>query len=262
MPPPRSLQEQLDVLAHGAVQPVLLVTDVERREELLVHVVLVDPTDGVGESGHESTMPVFTRRFAVPAGPGPSDDDVRRLRSQTVTAFAERLRALLQADQPLRRLTYPEVGATSGPLPSGYAHLDRRRVVGRGRTAFERAAEQVMTYGVQRGAGLRVRAAAPRASPGDDVTVVLGRGRLAVEAPCRVVTTVDTPSRRGFAYGTLEGHPETGEERFVVEHHDDDTVTLTVRAFSRPAWRSARLAGPAGRLVQRVVTERYLRSLG
>ena len=260
MPQPRTFQEQLDVLAVGEAQPVLLVTDVERREDLLVHVVLVDPTDGVGPSGHASTLPVFTRRFAVPAGTGPSEDDVRRLRSQTVTAFADRLRALLQ-DEPVRRLTYPEVGATSGPLPPGYAHLDRRRVVGRGRATFERVAEGVMTYGVQRGAGLRVRAASPRASLGDDVTVVLGPRRWAVEAPCRVVATVDEPARRGFAYGTLEGHPESGEELFLAEHHDDDTVTLTVRAFSRPAWRSARLAGPAGRLLQRVVTQRYLSAL-
>ena len=259
MPRPRTFQEQLDVLAHGGVQPVLLVTDVERRDDLLVHVVLVDPADGAGASGHASTLPVFTRRFPVPDGPGPSDDDVRRWRAETVTALADRLRTLLQDD---RRLTYAEIGATEGLLPPGYAHLDRRRVVGRGRAAFERAAEEVMTYGVQRGAGLRVRAARPRASTGDDVTVLLGPGRWAVEAPCRVVATLDTPTRRGFAYGTLEGHPESGEERFVVEHHDDDAVTLAIRAFSRPAWRSARLAGPAGRLVQRVVTERYLRALG
>ena len=63
----------------------------------------------------------------------------------------------------------------------------------------------------------------------------LGRRRLAVSAPVRVVYVVDEPRRRGFAYGTLPGHPESGEEAFVVELQEDDEVTFTVTAFSRPA---------------------------
>jgi hypothetical protein len=73
---------------------------------------------------------------------------------------------------------------------------------------------------------------------------------------------VDEPRRRGFAYGTLAGHPESGEEAFMIEHHDDDTVSFKVTAFSRPATRLAKLAGPVGAVVQRQVTVRYLRSLG
>lgn len=157
--------------------------------------------------------------------------------------------------------TYPEVGATRGALPSGYAHLDRRRTIGRGAGDFARAADAVMTWQVQRRAGLTVRASSERAATGVRVTVRLGVGRLGVDAPCVVVLTVDEPRRRGFAYGTLAGHPEQGEELFLVEHHADDTVTLTVRAFSRPALWWTRAAGPAARLVQRLVTERYLRAL-
>jgi uncharacterized protein (UPF0548 family) len=41
---------------------------------------------------------------------------------------------------------------------------------------------------------------------------------------------VDEPGRRGFAYGTLPGRPETGEEAFVVEKTNDD-VYLVIRAF-------------------------------
>ena len=67
--------------------------------------------------------------------------------------------------------------------------------------------------------------------------------------------------RRGFAYGTLPGHPESGEEAFVIERHDDDTVSFTITAFSRHATRLARVAGPLGRAAQRRITARYLRSL-
>ncbi len=158
-------------------------------------------------------------------------------------------------------LTYAEVGATRGPLPAGYHHLERSRAIGRGRPAFERAAERVMAWDVQRGAGLRVESEAPTASAGADVTVCLGPGRWAVRAPCRVVYTVESPTTRGFAYGTLDGHAESGEELFVVTLDADGTVTLSVRAFSRPATWLTRLTGPGTRLVQRLVTHRYLHAL-
>jgi uncharacterized protein (UPF0548 family) len=91
--------------------------------------------------------------------------------------------------------------------------------------------------------------------------LLLGRAPVVVRAPVRVVYVVDEPRRRGFAYGTLPGHPECGEESFVVELGDDDAVTFEITAFSRPASRLARAAGPAGRAVQRWVTRRYVKAL-
>ncbi|MCW2761725.1 MAG: hypothetical protein JWR85_1926 [Marmoricola sp.] len=82
-----------------------------------------------------------------------------------------------------------------------------------------------------------------------------------MNAPVRVVYRVDEERRKGFAYGTLPGHPESGEEAFVVELREDEQVTLTISAFSRPASRLARLGGPLTRIIQRWVTDRYLRAL-
>jgi uncharacterized protein (UPF0548 family) len=85
---------------------------------------------------------------------------------------------------------------------------------------------------------------------------------LGIEAPCRVVYTVDEPNRRGFAYGTLPGHPESGEEAFMVElDPDGDEVSLTVKAFSRPASRLARVSGPLSHKIQHLITDRYFRAL-
>jgi uncharacterized protein (UPF0548 family) len=67
-----------------------------------------------------------------------------------------------------------------------------------------------MRWEVQRGAGLRVEAGEGRAAENVHVTVHLGKGRLAVRAPCVVVYVVEEPTRRGFAYGTLPGHPSRG----------------------------------------------------
>ena len=161
----------------------------------------------------------------------------------------------------MSELTYAEVGGTRCALPSGYRHLERERVIGRGRTEFERAAETVSRWGVQRGAGLRVQATAERAAAGVRVTVRLGVGPLAVSAPCIVVYVVEEDRRRGFTYGTAAGHPERGEESFVVELRDDDSVVLAVRAFSRPALWWSRAGSPVARLVQAYVIGRYLRSL-
>lgn len=158
-------------------------------------------------------------------------------------------------------LTYPEAGATAGPLPAGYHHLTRRVVIGHGAGVLADAGAAVLSWQVQVRAGLAVAVSAPSVTPGAVVVVGLGVGPVRLPAPCRVVYTVDEPRRRGFAYGTLPGHPESGEEAFIVEQHDDDSVTFTITAFSRPATWLARLGGPLGRAVQDRVTARYLRAL-
>ena len=91
---PMPFLEALDVLAHGEVHPLLLATDVERREDLTITVVLVDPVDDVQASGHRSTMPVFSRTFAGEGGA--SAERLRDARQQTVTDFAVRLRQVLE----------------------------------------------------------------------------------------------------------------------------------------------------------------------
>ena len=58
--------------------------------------------------------------------------------------------------------------------------------------------------------------------------------------------------RYGFAFGTLPGHVEQGEERFTVEWQgEDDSVWYEVFAFARPAHPLARAGRPFVRLVQR-----------
>jgi uncharacterized protein (UPF0548 family) len=157
-------------------------------------------------------------------------------------------------------LTYDEVGATDGRLPDGYHHLTQVTVVGRGREVFEWAAPYLMGWAVQRRAGLRVATSSAVAEPGAVAVLRLGVGPLALRAPVRVVHVVDEPDRRGFAYGTLRGHPESGEELFVLELAPDGEVTLRITAFSRPRSLLARAVGPLGRLVQRGITRRYARA--
>ena len=158
------------------------------------------------------------------------------------------------------RLTYAEVGATAGALPEGYRRLRVSRTIGVGRDVFTRAAAALLDWQVQKRSGARVLAAGG-VTEGTEALLRFGPGRLSVAAPVQVVSVVDEPRRRGFAYGTLPGHPVSGEEAFAVELRADDAVVLTVTAFSRPAWRAVRIAGPVAGLGQRLMAERYLRSL-
>ncbi|HEY6279954.1 MAG TPA: DUF1990 domain-containing protein [Streptosporangiaceae bacterium] len=156
--------------------------------------------------------------------------------------------------------TYPELGATRGSLPPGYHHRVRQAGLGPGQATFDRAAAALSGWAMHRAAGLRVTASGP-AEPGAVVAMALGWGPARITACCRVVYTVREPGRHGFGYGTLPGHPESGEEAFLVELGPGGDVTFTIRAFSRPATALARSAGPAGRLVQDYFTRRYLRAL-
>lgn len=158
---------------------------------------------------------------------------------------------------PPAPLTYPEVGATAhAELPGGYHHL-RVRVPLR-TTALAAAAEHVVTWRLHRAAGVRVRSAATRAAPGVEVVMGIGAGPLRIDAPCRVIWTADEREKAGFAYGTLPGHPECGEESFLVERAADGTLWFAVTAFSRPGRWFTRAAGPLVPVVQRL----YARHLG
>ena len=155
-------------------------------------------------------------------------------------------------------LTYAEVGATAGPLPAGYHHVQKSAVIGRGRRRFEDAAEAGMRWGMLRGAGLKVEATTEVGAVGSEVIVHLGPVRV----PCRVVYVVDEPGRRGFAYGTLRGHAESGEELFLVRYDPaTDEVYADVTAFSRHATWWSKLGSPVTSVIQRLVTDRYLRAL-
>jgi uncharacterized protein (UPF0548 family) len=155
-------------------------------------------------------------------------------------------------------LTYSEVGATAGVLPQGYHHVHESAVIGHGRKRFDEAARAVMRWGMLRGAGARVEATTEVADVGSEVIVRLGP----VRAPCRVVYVVDEPNHRGFAYGTLPGHAETGEERFAVRYDPtSNAVTAEVIAFSRHGTWWSRLAGPFTGLVQRIVSKRYVKAV-
>ncbi|UED88362.1 DUF1990 family protein [Streptomyces profundus] len=159
---------------------------------------------------------------------------------------------------------YREPGVTrAGAVPpAGWHRLRSRTRLGRGPEVWRAAEEALFDWRVHRAAWVPVAAGTPRAAPGVTAVITLGVGPLRLlRAPCRVVWCVAEPDRVGFAYGTLRGHPESGEESFVLEREPDGSVWLAVTAISRPAAWYMRLAGPLGRLARGFVGRRYGRVL-
>lgn len=128
---------------------------------------------------------------------------VRRPSASQLRAVADRARS--------QQVTYRPVGATvTGDLPRGFRHDDLRVVLGRGPTTFERARSALRAWAPHRGAGLTVSAGAEVAA---DAVVALSAPVAVgwVVAACRIVAVIDEDARYGFAYGTLDQHPESGE---------------------------------------------------
>ncbi len=158
--------------------------------------------------------------------------------------------------------TYDHIGSTLHPdqWPHRRPHIVER-TLGHGRDAFDAAVRGLREWAPQRAIGASVHPPAAPIRDGTTLLVVLRAGPVRVIAPNRIVEVVDTDARFGFAYGTLPGHPERGEESFVVEMVDDGTVRGTVRVDAHAGTLAARLARPAVRRLQRLAVGRYLNSL-
>ena len=158
-------------------------------------------------------------------------------------------------------LTYAPAGVSMGDdlAPSG---LKRRHWTTplAGSNAFERAAEALRTWGMHRGAGLRVAADGPIAV-GTNVAFSAPLPIGYVDGTCRIVVVVDEPNRYGFAYGTLSIHPERGEEAFVVSRDGRGNVRLDIDGVSRPAHPLGRLVPPLPDHLQDRAVRRYLATM-
>jgi uncharacterized protein (UPF0548 family) len=182
---------------------------------------------------------------------------MRFVRPSDSAAMKQMLETLESAEP-----TYGDIGATlARKQPEGFHHDHYEVVLGVGPRTFQRAVNGLKTWEAHRLPGLRVFPDAQEIRTGATVVLTLGTPVIAVAAPCRIVSVIDGQTRWGFAYGTLPGHPEQGEEAFSVSISSDQTVRFEIEAFSRPGDPLVRLSGPIGRGMQRGGTGGYLRAL-
>lgn len=160
-------------------------------------------------------------------------------------------------EQAGKELNYPQVGATRGTLPAGYTHDRRSADIGPDDDAtFAHAVAALTTWQAQRGAGMTVHPGSP-VREGETFAIVFSLPVGFVMAAGRIIYVIDEPGRRGFAYGTLPGHPEQGEEAFILIRRDG-RVWFELTAFSRPRHPLAVIGRPASRLMQHRATAGYI----
>lgn len=154
-------------------------------------------------------------------------------------------------------LSYPDEGMTRGEPPAGYGCEHQRVDLA---IEFAAAREAIATFATHRLPYLFVHPADARADLGRDVLVCARIGPLWTINPCRIVYVIDEPDRSGYAYGTLPGHSEHGEETFTVERTPNGVVAETI-AYARPQDFLARAGKPVAHRVQARIKRDYMAAL-
>ena len=169
----------------------------------------------------------------------PSADSIRRFLA-------------VQANMPF---SYAAVGATARTAPPGFV-VDRTRIkLGEGEPVFHSARAALQRWEQFQLGWVEAWSPETPIQPGEVVAVMGWAIGLWWLNSCRIVYVVDESgpiSRFGFAYGTLPGHVESGEERFLIEwDRADDSVWYDIMAFSRPNHILTRLGYPVVRRTQK-----------
>jgi uncharacterized protein (UPF0548 family) len=151
--------------------------------------------------------------------------------------------------------TYREVGATAKQPPAGYV-VDHTRVrLGGGEPVFRAAQAALKRWQHFQLGWVEAWPTSTPLAAGEVIVVLARTAGVTWMNACRIVYVVDEvgPTQRfGFAYGTLPGHAESGEERFLVEwDRTSDDVWYDILAFSRPRHVLARIGYPVTRLLQK-----------
>lgn len=160
----------------------------------------------------------------------------------------------LDAEQG-RPFSYPEVGASRLVAPSGY-NLDHHRIMlGEGHATFAKAVEALKHWKMFKMDWVEIVPKEVSITEGSCVAIIVQHFGFWSLNASRIAYVIDEQGpleRFGFAYGTLPGHVERGEERFSVEYHsEDNSVWYDLFAFSRPGHLLARLGYPISRRLQR-----------
>lgn len=143
-------------------------------------------------------------------------------------------------------------------IPGPWNVLWEARAIGRGKD-FGTARHRILSWQMHRDAGIRVQSDGD-VEVGRPVKLSIGIGPFLIPASCEVVAVVDGEQEAGFGYGTLAGHPERGEQAFLVTLRPDGLVVGSVASFSRPAPLAA-VGSAVLQKAQRIVAKRYIAAM-
>jgi len=151
-------------------------------------------------------------------------------------------------------LSYVPVGCTRDerqeePVPKGFNRDHERMLLGKGEDVFRRACQAIQTWQMMPPSVVRPCPAGVPIEEGAMMANIFRAWTLGgwLVLPTRILYLIEETkghfTRSGFAYGTVQGHWEHGEERFLIEwDRRDDSVWYDLLVFSRPQHPLAKLA--------------------
>jgi uncharacterized protein (UPF0548 family) len=176
-----------------------------------------------------------------------------------------KIEALLAVQATLPH-SYAAVGATATTPPAHYVVDHNRVLLGHGLATFTHACAALRRWTMFDFAWIDLCWPDAPIAVGTTVGVLARLPGVQILNACRIVYVVDETdaacTRFGFAYGTLPGHVERGEECFLIEwHHADDRVWYDILAFSQPNHPLVRLGYPVTRFYQKRFARASLRRM-
>ncbi len=166
----------------------------------------------------------------------------------------ESIRGFLKTQETLD-FSYPAVGASANSLPAGYVTDRTRILLGSGESIFLAAKAALQRWEHFRLGWVELWSPDTPIQSGEVVAIMAWASGLWSLNFCRIVYVVDESgpiSKFGFAYGTLPGHVESGEELFQIEwDQNTKSVWYDILAFSRPNHFLTRLGYPLVRHTQK-----------
>lgn len=167
---------------------------------------------------------------------------------------AESIRRFL-TEQAVLEFSYSAVGATATTPPAGYVVDHTRIKLGEGEAVFHSAKAALQRWEQFHLGWVEAWSPDTPIKSGEVVAVMGWAIGMWWLNSARIVYVLDESgpiSKFGFAYGTLPGHVESGEERFLIEwDRADDSVWYDILAFSRPNHILIRLGSPMVRRAQK-----------
>lgn len=162
-----------------------------------------------------------------------------------------------------RSISYSPSNVTrDGVVPEDFMSKSWTMSVGQGRNDFNNACEAMRKWKGYDAARIIREPAEPDLQLNNTLILAIpALGLFHVTAMCEILEVVDEENRFGFAYGTLDHHPECGEERFIIELHEDESVTFTVDAIYKHGAMGIKVVTPLATYLQAKAITKYLEGI-
>lgn len=171
---------------------------------------------------------------------------------QAYIAFPElnKINAFLKVQSNLP-FSYSEIGRSKTDFVAGFDNDYNKIFLGTGNAVWENAKKALQTWQQFPENWTKIHPNTALLKKGETVAVLFHLFGIWWLNSAKIVYTLADENRFGFAYGTLPGHVECGEECFWITKENDGRIYYHIRAFSRPRFWMAKIGYPLARWHQR-----------